>query len=125
MAEFAGKRILIVEDEFVLASDLARFLESRGAMVVGPAATVGVALALVAREVLDAAVLDVNLGADRVYPVADKLIEQGVPIVFATGYDQLLIDQPYVGMPRCQKPMDKEALARILQESIDQPRSRP
>jgi CheY-like chemotaxis protein len=118
MAEFGGKRILVVEDEYVLASDLARFLESCGAAVVGPVGSVKEALALVERGPPDAAVLDVNLGADRVYPVADRLIAQGVPIVFATGYDELVMHRPYIGLPRCQKPIDKAALARVLQVAM-------
>jgi CheY-like chemotaxis protein len=118
MAELAGKRILVVEDEYVLASDLARFLETREAVVVGPVGSVPEALALIDRTPPDAAVLDVNLGDHRVYPVADKLIERGVPVVFATGYDELLVQRSYIGQPRCQKPIDKAALVRLLQAAI-------
>jgi CheY-like chemotaxis protein len=109
-----NKRILVVEDEFILASDLAGFLESRGAEVVGPAPSVKTALALVERNHLDAAVLDVNLGKERVYPVADALTARGVPIVFATGYDELLMQRDYIAVPRCQKPIDKKVLVEAL-----------
>jgi CheY-like chemotaxis protein len=118
MAELAGKRILLVEDEYILATELAEFLEQHGASVVGPAGSVKHALRLAARAV-DAAVLDVNLRGERVYPVADVLIGRGVPIVFATGYDELLMRRPYVGLPRCQKPIDKLGLLKLLQATLD------
>lgn len=119
-APLAGKAILVVEDEYALASDLEQFLEGQGVAVVGPVGTLKGALAVVEREgaKLDAAVLDINLRTERVYPVADALIALGVPIVFATGYDALLIAKPYIGLPRCQKPIDKGALARALASAI-------
>src|SRR3954470_5213633 len=119
-ATLAGKSILVVEDEYTLASDLAHFLEGQSVKVVGPVGTLKAALALVERDgpQLDAAVLDINLRTERVYPVADKLIALGVPIVFATGYDELLMAKPYIGLPRCQKPIDKMALARLLSSAI-------
>jgi DNA-binding response OmpR family regulator len=118
MAELAGRRILLVEDEYMLASDLAEFLERHGTSVVGPVGSVSEALALVDATPIDAAVLDVNLRDERVYPVADVLIGRGVPIVFATGYDELLLQRPYLGLPRCQKPIDKPALLKTLQAAL-------
>ena len=119
MAEtLAGKRILVVEDEYMLASDLAQFLEQEGAAVAGPVGTVTGALALAETEALDAAVLDINLRNEKVYPVADLLIEPKVPVVFATGYDELLMARPYIGIPRCQKPIDKAALAKMLAQAM-------
>src|SRR5690242_2607627 len=91
----SGKRILAVEDEYMLAQELALFLEERGATV-----------------------LDVNLRNKPVYPLADVLIERGIPIVFVTGYDELLMQRPYLGLPRCPKPLDKEALLRVLVREI-------
>jgi CheY-like chemotaxis protein len=118
MAELAGKRILLVEDEYVLATELAQFLQRHGATIVGPVGSVAEALVL-AKGAVDAAVLDVNLRGERVYPVADTLIRRGVPLVFATGYDELLMQRPYIGLPRCQKPIDKAALLRLLQTALD------
>ena len=114
----SGKRILAVEDEYMLAQELALFLEERGATVVGPVGTIQAGLCLATRETLDAAVLDVNLRNKPVYPVADVLIERGIPIVFVTGYDELLMQRPYLGLPRCPKPLDKEALLRVLVREI-------
>lgn len=109
-----GKRIMVVEDEYMLAQELALFLQAHGAVIVGPVGTVRAALDLATKESLHAAVLDVNLRNQRVYPVADALIERAVPIVFATGYDELLMQRPYIGRPRCPKPLDKDALLRAL-----------
>ena len=116
----AGKAILIVEDEYALASDLARFLEGEGATVVGPVGTLKSAMAMVERDGarLDAAVLDINLRTERVYPVADALNALGVPLVFASGYDALVMATPYIGLPLCQKPVDKPDLARMLATAI-------
>jgi DNA-binding response OmpR family regulator len=113
-----GKRILAVEDEYMLAQELALFLEQHGATVVGPVGTVRAALGFATSEPLDAAVLDVNLRNELVYPVADALIERRIPIVFTTGYDELLMQRSYIGLPRCPKPLDKEALLRVLAREI-------
>jgi CheY-like chemotaxis protein len=111
----SGRSILVVEDEYLIAADLVRSLEELGVAVVGPAASVADALALVAGEPkLDAAVLDVNLGAEKVFPVVDALRERGVFFVFATGYDHWLIPGEYADAPRFEKPVETRALARVL-----------
>ncbi len=110
-----GKRLLVVEDEYLIAVDLACLLEDRGVVVVGPAGSVGDALQLISREgALDGAVLDVNLGRERAYPIADALRERGVPFVFATGYDEWILPDAYREAPRCGKPVDIRMLARLL-----------
>ena len=111
-----GKTILVVEDDYILAMHVADTLRQEGATVIGPAGSVRQALRLLERSIsLDAAVLDVNLGAERVYPVADALIARKVPLVFATGYEELLLERAYVGLPRCPKPIDGNALVATLQ----------
>jgi len=111
-----GMRVLIVEDEYVVASDLVSLLKDAGAMVAGPVASVGDALLLVTdgENGLDAAVLDVNLHGERVFPVADALADRGVPLVFTTGYDESVIPTAYASVPRCEKPVDHEALVGLL-----------
>lgn len=110
-----GRRLLIVEDEYTIAADLAHALADRGADVVGPVGSVADALALIAAEErLDGAVLDLNLRNDRVYAVADALVARGVPFVFATGYGREVIPDAYAQVPRCEKPVETSALAKQL-----------
>ena len=111
-----GRRLLVVEDEYLIAAALERALEDRGAEVVGPAGYVEGALRLVEAEGdrLDGAVLDINLRGERVYPVADVLAARGVPFVFLTGYDAQVIPDTYAGVPRSEKPVSTALLARTL-----------
>jgi len=111
-----GRRLLVVEDEYMIAMELVRTLEEQGAEVFGPAGSVEDALGLLEEGLppLDAAVLDINLRDERVYPVAEALAARGVPFVFATGYDSAAIPAPYSSAPRCEKPVDRAQLARAL-----------
>jgi CheY-like chemotaxis protein len=85
----AGRRVLIVEDNFILAAGMARILKAQGAEIIGPAGTVTDALALIAvNERIDGAALDVNLNDEMVYPVADALRTKNMPMVFMTGCDE-------------------------------------
>lgn len=111
-----GRRLLVVEDEYLVAADLAASLESLGAEVIGPAASVEEALSFVEKDgvPLDGAVLDINLRNERVYPVADVLTARSIPFVFTTGYDAVAIPSAYAQAPRCEKPVDKTQLVRWL-----------
>ena len=114
-----GRAILVVEDDYMLATDLSEFLAEHGATIIGPAGTVLQAMALVeGTSSIDAAVLDVNLRGERVYPVADALLARKVPFVFVTGYEVLLLDRKYVGLPRSPKPIDKQSLLPLLQTLV-------
>jgi CheY-like chemotaxis protein len=104
-----------VEDDYIVASDLARALEERGAEVIGPAGSIGAALKLITEQnALDGAVLDVDLRGQRAYPLADALRVAGVPFVFTTGYDEWIIPNIYAAVPRLEKPVDIRALLRAL-----------
>ena len=110
-----GRRVLVVEDEYFLADDLGRALTQLGAEVLGPVATRAEAFELLSTgERIDLAVLDINLQGESVFPVADTLLEQGVPFLFATGYDQTAIPAQYQQVPRWEKPFAPEALAQAL-----------
>ncbi|MBX4867379.1 MULTISPECIES: response regulator [Rhizobium] len=111
---FSGKRILIVEDEYYLADETRRRLEDLGATIVGPTAKVGHALGLIGREHIDAAILDVCLGDELVFAVADELEERDINFVFATGYDGTVIPAKYKGGVLCGKPIDLEKVAAAL-----------
>ena len=110
-----GRRLLVVEDEYMMAEDLRRDLEKAGAQVVGPVPSVADALRVLAGEAaLDGAILDVNLRGEKAYPVADALRERGIPFVLATGYEQWALPEAYKDVPRCDKPVDLRHLVRTL-----------
>ncbi|MBV8912128.1 MAG: response regulator [Acetobacteraceae bacterium] len=111
-----GRRLLVVEDEYAIATELVCWLEDEGVEVVGPVGTVDEALALVAREAqhLHGAMLDINLHDQLVYPVADALSDVGVPFVFTTGYSASAIPPAYADVPRCMKPLDGAQLRRLI-----------
>ena len=114
----AYRRVLIVEDEYFLADDMAQALEKLGAQVVGPVPTTGAALELLSDKPVDAAILDINLKGQMVFPVADTLREQGVPFVFATGYEENAVPEDYRDVPRWEKPFRPEDLAKALPQLI-------
>jgi CheY-like chemotaxis protein len=117
--ELEQRCMLVVEDEYLIAADLAAWLEDCGIKVVGPAGSVKDALKLVATDGdrLDGGVLDINVRDERVYPVADALASRGVPFIFATGYDEVSIPERYARVPRYEKPLDRHLLAKWLAES--------
>ena len=111
-----GQRLLVVEDDYFIAVELARSLEMLGAEVVGPMASVADAMEALAGQShgLDGAILDIHLGEERVYPVADELMARGLPFVFLTGYDAVVIPYQYAHVRRCDKPVDTRLLVQIL-----------
>ncbi len=115
-----GLRVLIVEDEYFLAEDLADRFQNLGAEVIGPAGTIAEALKLARRTDIDGAVLDVNLRGERVYPVADLLRQKHIPFVFASGYGAELEPHAYSDIPRCIKPVDFATLAQALASQLGQ-----
>ena len=119
------RRILVVEDERLVAEDLCNKLEAAGAVVIGPAPSVELALALVHNErALDAALLDVNLGGRMALPVAEALVARSVPFVFTSGYDDAMLAEHFALMPRCHKPAAfatiVSELATILPDQLDE-----
>jgi CheY-like chemotaxis protein len=110
----ARPRILLVEDEMAIALMLEDLLSSLGYDVVGPVGRVREAIALVEREAMDAALLDVNLGGEKVYAVADTLAARDIPFVFVTGYGAAGLPAPYRDRPSVPKPFKRRALALAL-----------
>jgi CheY-like chemotaxis protein len=109
-----GRRVLIVEDEYLLAMDLAERFEDLGVEVIGPAATVRDAVALLGNQEVEGAVLDINIRGERVYPVADILTQKNVPFVFTSGYSKELEPEAYASIPRCIKPANFLHVAQLL-----------
>lgn len=110
-----GLAVLIVEDEFYLADDLAAALIGAGAKVLGPFGRVEDARRLLeGGEAVDLAILDVDLVGDRVFPVADALRGRNTPFLFATGYDPEIIPQRFSGVPRLEKPVTSATVIKML-----------
>ena len=106
----ADKRILVVEDEYFIASDLARALREEGAVVIGPAGDNARAESLALGGPLDAAVLDVNLDGVMSYPLANTLAKRDVPCMFVTGYEGGFLPEAYRDAPRLTKPFSLPAV---------------
>lgn len=115
-----GLRVLVVEDQYTIAAELTRLLEEHGAVVVGPFGHLALASAA-ARDTsqhLDAAVLDINLHSEAVFPVSDELRRRGIPFVFASGYQASALPAAYRNEPMVEKPVDTNALATLLLELV-------
>jgi len=107
-------RVLIVEDEYYLAADLAETLRARGAKVIGPVGTLTEAIAAVEGSWIDYAVLDVNLRGEMSFPIADRLEAAGIPYVIATAYSVQSLPERFRTKPRLEKPFLPEAVVRMI-----------
>jgi two-component SAPR family response regulator len=118
-ADLAGLRILIVEDEFLLAMELEALLQQRGCMILGPVSSVGHALGMLDGEQPDVALLDVNLKGERATPVAAALQARGVPFVLITGYSGPQLSEPELrNAPRIDKPVNCRLLKRAVETAL-------
>ena len=108
-------RVLVVEDEYFIADDLAKALERHGAEVLGPMPRVRDALACVeGPHPPDLAVLDINLGSETAYIVAAALRRRGTPFVFVTGYDCSSMPAEFHDVTCLEKPVEPDVVARSL-----------
>lgn len=117
-AGLSGARILIVEDEYYLADDLAKTLEREGAKVIGPAASLEEADALIAASEVDCAILDINLRGEMAFPVADRLESEGIPFVVASGYTSAAIPARFGQFRRIEKPFRPQEVLEIIPEML-------
>jgi len=115
---FAGRRVLVVEDESLVAMLLETILEDMGCLAVGPAATVDEGLRMAADETVDAALLDVNVAGRQVFPVAQALKDRGVPFIFSTGYGEGGLPDEWRGQPTLQKPFTEAAVREALMSAM-------
>ena len=120
-AALEGIRVLVVEDEFLVATLIEDMLRAAGCVVSGPIPRLAEALDAVDRETFDAAVLDVNLAGDRIDPVADVLSRRNVPFVFVTGYGTGVLPAVYAERPRLCKPFKMADLLDILSSVVAPP----
>jgi CheY-like chemotaxis protein len=109
-----GLRILVAEDEALVAMLIEDMLTDMGAVVIGPAANLDEALALANSETIDLALLDVNLAGKPIFPVADVLRSRGVSFIFASGYGEAGIVEAHRGARVLQKPFRESDLAQVL-----------
>jgi DNA-binding response OmpR family regulator len=107
-------RVLVLEDTLLIAMFVQAVIEDCGLAVMGPAQSVDAALALIAEERPGAAILDINLGDGRVWPVAEQLQAAGVPFALATGYDEVEVPPEFRDRIRLTKPLGKHALKAAL-----------
>lgn len=111
-------RVLVVEDEMLIGMLLEDMLADMGHDVVAVVPRVNEALAAVQHEAFDVAILDVHLNGQSAFPVAEALIERGIPFVFATGYGERGLPEKYRSRPILQKPFAKDDLERILKPLV-------
>lgn len=110
----SGVRVLIVEDEMMVAMLLEDMLSDIGCTPVGPASRTGPALKLIEHAGLDIAILDVNLNGDETYLLADALAARKIPFVFASGYSAGGLREKYRSIPFLQKPFQQRELEQTL-----------
>jgi CheY-like chemotaxis protein len=112
----AGKRILLAEDEALIALEMKDILEGLGCEVVGPLSSIDRILEDAHREKLDGALLDVNLRGQQIFHVLPRLQALGVPLIITSGYDDLtLFPAPFRAVPRIAKPFAEAELRRICE----------
>ena len=117
-ASMDGLRVLIVEDETLVALLLEDMLADIGCTVIGSASTVNGALETLRQTAPGAVVLDINLGGEKSYPVAEALAQSGVPFVFATGYGDDRLKDPWQQRPVIQKPFGQDQLKQALATAV-------
>ena len=111
-----GQSVLLLEDEYLIASMIAVALENAGARVLGPVSDLQRAMEIATDTslALDSAILDINLSDGIVFPVADIMLERNVPVVFVTGYDPQAVPTRYRSLPFLSKPCDERNLINTL-----------
>lgn len=115
-----GRRILVVEDESLVAMLLETILEDMECIPVGPASNIDDGEAMARDTVdLDAALLDVNVAGRQVFPVAEALKARGVPFVFSTGYGEAGLPEHWRGNPTIQKPFTEGAIRDALMKAMN------
>ncbi len=111
-------RVLLVEDEMMVARMLHRMLTELGYAVVGPATGVDEAMKLIGGGGIDAAVLDINLDGEMSFPVADELTNRGIPFVFSTGYGEEVLSNGYHASRLLKKPYRRSRLEGALADLV-------
>jgi DNA-binding response OmpR family regulator len=112
--------VLVVEDEMLIAVTIEEALQDLGCIVVGPVGRLEAALQMAGAERLDVAILDFSIRGGLVFPVAETLRARGIPFVFASGYGDWVLPDPFAAQPRLTKPFtlrQLEAAVRLMVET--------
>ena len=115
----AGARVLVVEDEFLIADDLVRALSRFGAEPIGPVGTITDALRALKKERPDAAILDLNLRGEVASGLVDKLAEDEVPCLIVSGYSERSFPDEFSHFPSLEKPVSYERVAEKLAQILE------
>ena len=125
--ELAANKVMLVEDDFLVAMMMKEMLTELGLVVLGPFGTAAEAITAAQEGEFDVAVLDINLRGEPVYPVAELLIDRGVPLIFVSGYGPEGVDKRFANVPILQKPVElrtlKNVFTTVLNDSAKRPRS--
>jgi CheY-like chemotaxis protein len=117
--ELSNRKVLVVEDEMMIAMLIEDMLDEFGCRLVGPATNVARALELISKESIDLAVLDLNLDGKDTYAIAAALQRKNVPLIFATGHGSTGLRQEYANRPVLQKPFQARDLETALTEALN------
>ena len=112
------RRVLIVEDEMLIAMMLQDMISDAGLEVEGVASSLNAGIDLASKANFDLAILDVNLNGEEVYPVAEILQRRGIPFIFSTGYGAGGIRPGYAGTPQVVKPFQQNLLVAALKAAL-------
>jgi CheY-like chemotaxis protein len=121
----SGPRILLIEDEMLVAGMLKGMLSSLGYVVAGTATNVAEVMDVVDHETIDAVVLDINLNGQMSYPIADELAGRGIPFIFSTGYEKQSLPARHEARPWLKKPFRRSALGGVLADLLKKDQERP
>jgi CheY-like chemotaxis protein len=116
--ELSNRKVLVVEDEMMIAMLIEDMLDEFGCVLVGPATTVPRALELIGKESIDIAILDLNLDGQDTYAIADALQQKKIPFIFATGYGSTVLRKKHGNRPILQKPFQQTDLEMALAEAL-------
>lgn len=114
MSALQRRRVLVLEDEWIIAEQIEAALEDGGYEVVGPVGRLDAAMVLMKGEAIDAAVLDINVHGDRSFRAAEQLARDSIPFVFLSGYSETALPSELRNRPLLQKPVDATALCRCV-----------
>ena len=114
-----GCRVLVVEDETLIAVVIETTLQALGCEVVGPTSRLDTALQLASDETLDAAILDVSVRGGKIFPVAERLLARGIPFILASGYGDWTLPEHLRDQPRLTKPFSQAELETQIRYLCD------